>query len=212
MRELITHPEIEHYCMLHSSAESAVLKLLREYTETNVQGAQMLSDILVGRLLQFLVKTMQAKRVLDIGTFTGYSALSLAEALPQEGKVTTCDHSVENLAIAKEFFAKSEHGKKITVFSGKAADCIEAITEVLDFVFIDADKMQISHYIDRLCPKLRTGGMIVIDNVLWKGGVLHPEEKRALALHNLNESLRHDQRFSTLVLPVRDGMTLLMKQ
>ncbi len=208
---MITHPEVEAYCKTHSTAESGLLKELREYTEVNVPGAQMLSDVLVGRTLQFLLQLLKAQYVVDLGTFTGYSALSMAEALADDATVMTCDQSAEHLQIARAFFAKSPHKHKIQVFEGLIFDCIASVTTTVDFVFIDADKLQIGQYIEAIYPKLRQGGMIVVDNVLWGGEVLKPEDKRAKALDAFNTTIKKDPRFVNVLLPIRDGLNIISK-
>lgn len=196
---------------MQSSSESSVLQELREYTEQNVGGADMLSGILVGRLLYFLVKASRAKCVLDLGTFTGYSALTLAEALGCEGKVMTCDQSAQHLKIARSFFAKAKAGSKIEVFEGKVRDCIDSLSVSVDLAFIDADKMHLIDYVNLLYPKLVTGGFILIDNALWRGEVLNPHEKRAEAIAEFNDFIKKDVRFTNVLLPIRDGLNIIFK-
>ncbi len=210
---MITAPEIETYCKTHTQPESPVLQAIREYTEAHVHGAHMLSGILVGRTLQLLLKLMQAKRVLDLGTFTGYSALSMAEVLPEGAIVTTCDQSAEILKLAQDFFSKSIHGHKIKVFEGKVIDCLQGITEPIDFVFMDADKTEILSYIEILYPKLSPGGLIVVDNALHihRGTVLEGGDKNLKALSLLNETMVKDSRFMNVLLPVRDGLNIMCK-
>ena len=212
---MITNPNIEQYCKTHTKPESPVLQELREYTKAHVSGAQMLSGVLVGRLLQFFILQMKPKLTLDLGTFTGYSALSVAEVLPENGRVITCDKSKEHLQIAQAFFAKSPAGGKIQIFEGEVAACISSLSttssHLLDFVFIDADKMRLLEYIDLLYPLLNQGGMIIVDNVLWGAEVLNPEEKRAKAIDALNQSLAKDPRFMNVLLPIRDGLHIMYK-
>jgi len=212
---MITNPDIEQYCKSQTQPESPVLQELREYTKAHVSGAQMLSDVLVGRLLQFFILQMQPKLTLDLGTFTGYSALSVAEVLPENGRVITCDKSKTHLEIAQSFFAKSPAGGKIQIFEGEVAACIASLntteSDLLDFVFIDADKIRLLEYVDLLYPLLNQGGMIVIDNVLWSAEVLNPEEKRAKAIDTLNRSLAKDHRFMNVLLPIRDGLHIMYK-
>ena len=208
---MITAPLIEAYCQDQTQSDSVVLTEIREYTQANFKNAQMLSDILVGRLLQFLVRLMQAKMVLDLGTFTGYSALSMAEAVSQESCVLTCDKDPAVLAIAGSFFAKSEHGLKIKCFQGEVAACIDSIHEEIDLVFMDADKMQIDAYYESILPKLRVGGVMVVDDVLWRGEVLAPEEKRAVAVNQFNHKIKKDPRILNVLLPIRHGLNIMMK-
>ena len=210
---MITHPEIEDYCKRHTQPDSGVLQALRDYTHTNAHGSHMLSDILVGRTLQFLLRAIQARMVLDLGTYTGYSALSMAEALPDDGVVISCDKSIEHLQIAQSFFAKSIHGSKIRVFEGQGRDCIAALTKDLDFAFVDADKVQLLEYITLLYPKLRTGGIIVIDNALGikSGNILKLENKNLQSIHALNEAILNDVRFVNILLPIREGLNIISK-
>lgn len=208
---MITYKAVESYCEEYSKAESSLLKEVHAYTQANVHGAHMLSDVLVGGLLQLLVRLMQPKFILDLGTYTGYSALTLAEASWPETTILTCDQSLPSLEIAKTFFNKSKDQYKIKIFAGRVMQCIESITEVIDFVFVDADKMHIKAYIDALYPKLRVGGVIVIDNVLWRGEVINPEEKYAQALDQLNRDIKKDKRFVNVLLPIRDGLNIMTK-
>ncbi len=208
---MITDPQIEEYCKAHTQDESPLLREVREYTYAHVSAAHMISDILVGRLLQFLIRAAQAKFVLDLGTFTGYSALSIAEALPADGIVLTCDKSLEHLQIARGFFAKSLQQEQIKIFEGLAADCIADIRGLIDLAFVDADKMPIKEYIDALYPKLKPGGFIIVDNVLWDGEILNPQDTRGQALAQLNDTIKKDERFGNVLLPVRDGLNIMCK-
>lgn len=209
---MITIEAVERYCQQYSRAESPLLKEVHAYTQAHVQGAHMLSGVLVGGILQLLVRLMQAKVILDLGTFTGYSALTLAEASPIDAKILTCDQSPASLEIARRFFAQSEYGTKIQTYSGKVQDCIISVDQPIDFVFLDADKMQLDAYVDQLYPKLRAGGVIVVDNVLWRGEVVHPQQKYAQAFHAFNKKVSEDTRFTNVLLPIRDGLNIMMKK
>ena len=208
---MITAPLIEAYCQSYTQPDSALLAEIRTYTHAHFASARMLSDVLVGRVLQLLARLMQAKNVLDLGTFTGYSALSLAEAIAENAVVTTCDKDPRILAVAEAFFARSEQAAKIKVFQGEVADCIASIHTEIDLAFIDADKMQIDAYYELILPKLRSGGVIVVDDVLWRGEVLAPEEKRALAVSQFNAKIKKDPRILNVLLPIRHGLNIIVK-
>ncbi len=208
---MITDAMIEAYCLEQTQPDSPLLAELRAYTQLHFTNAQMLSDLLVGRVLQFLVRLMQAKNVLDLGTFTGYSALSMAEALTDQGQLMTCDKDPRVLAVARAFFARSSQAEKISIFEGEVAACIQALDQPLDLAFIDADKMQIDAYYELLLPHLRVGGVIVVDDVLWRAEVLNPQEKRALAVHQFNAKIKKDPRISNVLLPIRHGLNIIVK-
>ncbi|MCX7122993.1 MAG: O-methyltransferase [Gammaproteobacteria bacterium] len=208
---MITAPFIEAYCQNQTQSDSALLAEIRATTQASFNNAQMLCDLLVGRLLQFLIRLMQAKCVVDLGTFTGYSALSMAEALPSEGRIVTCDKDPHVLAIAASFFARSPCSAQIQVFQGEVSACIASIQQKIDLVFIDADKMQIDHYYESILPKMRSGGVIVVDDVLWRGEVLAPKEKRAIAVDHFNDKIKKDPRILNVLLPIRHGLNIIVK-
>jgi caffeoyl-CoA O-methyltransferase len=149
--------------------------------------------------------------VLEFGTFTGFSALAMAEYLPDDGKVITCDIDPVHTAIAKRFWAASPHGKKIELRLGPGTETVDKLTETFDLVFIDADKGNYVNYWDKSLPKLRRGGLMVVDNVLWSGAVLNPQEKSDHDIVNFNKHAAGDKRVETLMLPVRDGVLIARK-
>jgi caffeoyl-CoA O-methyltransferase len=152
-----------------------------------------------------------ARRILEIGTFTGYSALLWAEALPRDGKVITCDIDPETTAIAKRYFAESPHGHKIEVKLGPALDSLKLISGPFDLCFIDADKESYPKYYEACMERLRPGGVIVIDNMLRSGEVLNPNSPESTAIDALNKRIRKDTRVENVLLPVRDGIMLALK-
>jgi caffeoyl-CoA O-methyltransferase len=202
---------LEHYCMTHTQAESPCLQALREYTAAHCHSPHMLSDRLVGRCLQFYVRLLAATQVVDLGTYTGYSALSLAEALPPAGKVITCDKDPRVLEIARSFFNQSPAGSKINLFEGEVSACLNNLTTPVDLMFIDADKMQTATYYEQALPHIRPGGMIIIDDVLWRGEVLNPIDKRAILLDQFNKSILKDTRVTNMLLPIRHGLNIIVK-
>jgi caffeoyl-CoA O-methyltransferase len=208
----ITHPLIEQYVKEHSSLESPVFKELAEKTRTSTSLPQMQVGHLEGSLLAFLIKISGAKNVLEIGTFTGYSTLRMAEALPEDGTIITLDKDESAVAIAKEFWDKSAHGRKIKSVIGNAAHSISTFPDIFDVVFIDADKSNYPHYVEACYPKLKPGGFFIIDNTLWGGAVLDPKEKRDRIIAELNDSLAKDARFEVVMLPIRDGVTIARKR
>jgi caffeoyl-CoA O-methyltransferase len=209
---MITEPNIEHYCTDHSSPETPIFQKLKEVTQEKTSLPQMQVGHLEGSLLALLVKISGAQKILEVGTFTGYSALKMAEALPENGSIVTLDKDVETTALAQEFWNKSPHGKKIRLILGDALQSIETISETFDIIFVDADKSNYPRYIEMCYPKLRTRGFFIIDNTLWGGAVLDPKEKRDKIIAELNRSLSNDSRFDVVLLPVRDGMTLVYKK
>lgn len=204
--------DIESYVFDHTGDEGELLARLQKETHDSLEYPQMVSGRLVGRFLKLQAQLLGARRILEVGTFSGYSALSMAEALPKDGRLYTCDEDPAAIAVAKRYFAESPHGNKITLLEGNALDSIADLNETFDMAFIDADKTNYLNYFDAILPILRSGGLIVADNVLWSGKVLAPKEESDHAIHHFNETVCQDDRVEALMLPVRDGLYCLRKK
>jgi caffeoyl-CoA O-methyltransferase len=204
--------KIEAYASAHSTPEGAVYSELAVATRAQTTQPQMMVGHLEGTLLKLLVRMAAAKRVLEIGTFTGYSALSLAEGLPHDGVVVTCDVDPKATAIARSFWERSPHGRKITLRLAPALDTIATLAGPIDLVFIDADKANYIRYWDACVPKVRSGGALLADNVLWSGRVLEPKEPDDHALAAFNQHVLRDARVELVMLPIRDGVTIAVKK
>ncbi|MDO8706385.1 MAG: class I SAM-dependent methyltransferase [Sulfuricaulis sp.] len=206
--------KIEDYCLRHTTARDSLLRELEKYTQRHCANAQMLIGPHEGALLAMLVSLTGARRILEIGCFTGYSALCMAEALPAKGKLTTCEIKSEHADIARSFFARSPHGHKIKIHLGPALETLAGLpaSTRFDFVFLDADKENYMNYYEAVLPRLRPGGLIVADNVLWSGRVLAPKNKTDRAIVAFNKHARRDPRVECVMLPVRDGVSLIRKR
>lgn len=206
-------PEIiEGYAAAHTAAESPLLHELAQETYRSTDCPQMLVGQLEGTLLKLLVKMIKARCVLEIGTFTGYSALAMAEGLPKNGRLITCDIDPVVTEIAQRYWARSPHGKKIELRLGLALDTLKSLKERLDLVFIDADKENYVNYWEVCIPKIRRGGILVADNVLWSGRVLKPKDETDRAIVRFNEHVKKDKRVDAVMLTVRDGVTVAWKK
>lgn len=204
---------IEAYARDHSLAPSALANELEAYTNAHCQDPQMLIGPLEAAVLKLLLRVSGARGVLEIGMFTGYSALSMAEALPADGRIVSCDINPETTRVAREFFARSPHGAKIEPRLGPAlATLAELRGEPFDFAFIDADKENYIAYYEAILPLLRAGGIIVADNVLWSGRVLAPQKESDRALVAFNRHVHADTRVEAAMLTVRDGLFLIRKK
>ena len=208
----ITPHSIERYAAGHSVPEHPLLRGLVRRTYARTAIPQMQVGHLEGAFLRLLVRLAKARRVLEIGTLTGYSALVMAEGLPRGGKLITCDIDPEATAIARAFWKKSSHGRKITLKLGPAVRTIRSLKGRFDLVFIDADKENYVRYWELCVPKVRRGGLIVADNVLWSGRVLHPKDATDRAIVRFNRRVARDKRVEPILLTVRDGMTLALKR
>ena len=204
--------KIEQYVYDHTADEGELLKRLQNETHDQLDCPQMVSGRSVGRFLKMQAQLLNARRILEVGTFSGYSALSMAEALPEDGHLFTCDEDPAAIAVAQRYFDESPHGKKITLLEGDALDSISGLTETFDMAFIDADKVNYLNYFNAIVPMLRAGGLIVADNVLWSGRVLDPQDESDHAIHNFNEAVLNDARVEAVMLPVRDGLYCLRKR
>ena len=206
--------KIEEYCLRHTTTGGKLLRALEKYTQRHCADAQMLIGPHEGALLALLVRLSGARRVLEIGTFTGYSALCMAEGLPADGELLACDINAETSAIAQSFFDRSPHGNKITLRLGPALDTLAGLPgpDSFDLVFIDADKENYVSYYEAVLPRLQTGGVIVADNVLWSGRVLAPKNKTDRAVVKFNRHVHRDKRVECVMLPVRDGVSLIRKR
>lgn len=205
-------PEIDTYVHDHTGPRPALFDELRDYTHEHAESPQMQVGRVEGSLLKILAALSGARRVLEIGTYTGYSALCLAEGLPEDGRVITCDRSEEFTAVAKQFWAKSPHGHKIELRLGDALDTIRALDdEPFDMAFLDADKSRYPVYYDEVIPRLAPGGLLVVDNVLWSGRVVAPDTEAAEGIAALNERVLADERVENVLLPLRDGINLVRK-
>lgn len=206
--------EIEAYAEAHSTPLPPLLQELIDETKQEMgELSRMLSGQLEGVLLQTLVASLRAKRVLEIGMFTGFSALMMAAALPDDGKLITCDLNPKAITIAKRYFARSPHGRKIEVREGPALDTLKTLQGPFDLVFIDADKTNYMNYYEAALALLAPNGLIAVDNVLWSGNVLDPkaDDENAQAIVAFNKHVAQDERVSKVILTVRDGLTLVRK-
>jgi caffeoyl-CoA O-methyltransferase len=207
--------EIDKYAEQHTTPEPKLLQELAEFTRANVSGAQMLCGRVEGRLLKWLVSLIPSKRVLELGTYTGYSALSMAEALPEDGFLLTCDRNPQTIELAKKFIAQSKHGHKVHVIQSEAIDLMKELTtkpERFDFIFIDANKKSNPEYVEYGLQILSEKGMIAIDNTLWDGEVVRPDDSLSKAIAKLNDELVKRNDIEVLLLPVRDGITLIRRK
>lgn len=204
--------EIEEYCITHSTHPSHVARELMEHTQASVHGSNMLIGEMEGSVLKFLIKLGQVKTVIELGTYTGYSALIMAEALPEDGKVVTIDVNPETSKLARSFWDRSPHGKKITQILMPGLEALATLTENYDLVFIDADKNNYSNYLEWALKHLSLRGLIVIDNTLWSGKVLWPGlDKQTDSIRAHNEKARLLEGFTKTLLPIRDGMFLITR-
>ena len=200
------------YCRDHSQADSALLIELEQYTWENEDVPQMLSGKLVGKFLQSVIKMIVAKNIVEVGTFTGYSALQMAEALPEDGEVHTCELMDKHAKTAQSFFDRSHYGNKITIHQGFALNSLEQLQAgSFDMAFIDADKPHYLEYYKHCLMLVRQGGVIVLDNMLWGGDVIDPQDNDSKALRKTGDYIQQDERVFNLLLPIRDGLMLCIK-
>ncbi len=202
---------MEEYIAAHSQEEPKVLQELTRETHLKVVRPRMLTGHFQGRVLSLLSKIICPKNILEIGTYTGYSAICLAEGLSNQGKLHTIDKNEELYEIQRRYFDKSGFGDKIIQHTGDALEIIPELDIVFDLVFIDAEKLDYPAYFEAVLKKTRSGSVILSDNVLWSGKVvdlLDPKDKTTKVVLDYNRKLREDSRIETALLPIRDGLTL----
>lgn len=202
---------IDKYVVDHSQKEPELLQQLNKETWQKVLNPRMLSGSFQGRVLAMISKLIQPKNILEIGTFTGYSALCLAEGMHRSGMLFTIDKNEELESFSRNFFDKSPYKKQIKQIVGNALEIIPTINEKFDLVFIDADKSNYSNYFNLIIDKMNSGGVILSDNVLWSGKIvekLDPKDVDTNALIIYNKLLNDDDRIETVMLPIRDGLTI----
>src|SRR2546423_15282040 len=203
---------VEQFAHDHTESETDLYVRLREETYRAMQSPQMQVDVIEARFLQMLVRLSGAKSILELGMFTGYSALMMAEALPDDGHLITCEIDPKAEAIARRYFAESPHGNKITIRMGPASETIKTLSGPLDLVFIDADKINYSNYYEACFPLVKPGGLIVGDNVLWSGKVIDPKDENTRAIVAFSDLVQSDPRVENVCLTVRDGIMLAWKR
>ncbi|HRN95126.1 MAG: O-methyltransferase [Chitinophagales bacterium] len=209
--ELISD-KINEYIENNSSPEDAVLAKLNRETYLKVQMPQMLSGNIQGKFLEMISQMLQPKRILEIGTFTGYSGICLAKGLPKDGVLHTIDVNEELGELVSKYVAEASLESKIVLHHGNATQIIPTLNETFDLVFIDADKQNYCNYFDLVVDKVRSGGFIVADNVLWSGKVAEEKhDKDTAALHAYNQKVLNDSRVENFILPLRDGLNIARK-
>jgi caffeoyl-CoA O-methyltransferase len=210
---MITEPAVEAYAQAHSSAEPPALQQVAATTaELLGQRAGMMVGHLEGGFLAALVAISGARTVLEIGTFTGYSALSMAAALPPDGRIDTCDVEPRHAEVAQRYIDRSPYADRITIHLGPALETIGRLQGEFDLVFVDADKENYANYYEAVLPRLSERGLLAIDNTLWSGKVLDPQEESDRAIAALNDRIAADGRVVAVQLTVRDGITLVRRR
>ncbi|MBO7428045.1 MAG: class I SAM-dependent methyltransferase [Paludibacteraceae bacterium] len=203
---------MEEYVLSHIDKEPEVLSWLTRETHLRTLKPRMLSGHLQGRMLKMFCSMMSAKRILEIGTFTGYSALCMAEALPEDGELHTLEINDEMEEFLDEVFEKSGMAEKIHLHIGDASQIIPQLDGLFDVVFMDGNKRHYSEYFDVVFPKLRLGGLLIADNTLWDGHVLEDsKDAQTVGIQKFNDKVLSDDRVERVIVPVRDGMTLIRK-
>ena len=210
----VVRAEIDEYAAAHSSPEHPLLAQVAADTRAGEEGHRMMVGLLEGRFLETLVWLSGARRILEIGTFTGYSALSMSAALPADGRLITCELSAERAAVARRHFDASPWADRIDVRVGPALDTLAGLDGPFDLIFVDADKVNYRNYYEAVLPKLADHGLIVVDNVLWSGRVLDPDDHSddTVAIRAFNDFVRHDPRVVCVMATVRDGVTLVRRR
>src|SRR5262245_18241960 len=203
---------VEHFAHDHTKPESELFHKLRDETYAEMSSPQMQVGRIEGRFLKMLVRLTGERRILEIGMFTGYSALMMAEGLPDDGRLIVCDVNPKAEAIARRYFDESPNGHKIEIRMGPALETIKTLSGPLDMVFIDADKGNYSNYYEACLPLLKPGGLIVADNVLWSGRVLNPKSDDDHAIVAFDKLVQSDSRVENVCLTVRDGIMLAWKR
>ena len=205
--------DIQQYSADHTSASIELLSRIERETYLEVLKPRMLSGHMQGRLLSMLSHMICPDRILEIGTYTGFSALCLAEGLSSKGLLYTIEYNEELIPRIQQYFAESPFADKLQVIHGKALDVIPTLQETWDLIFIDADKDSYPDYYEMVLPRLKTGGFILIDNVLWSGKVSDPTQtdKKTELIRSFNRMIQEDNRVENILLPFRDGLTILRK-
>jgi len=204
--------EAGEYASDHTTPMSALLEEIEDFTMTRTPYPSMLTGRVAGRFLQLAAQLSGAQYIVEIGTFTGYSALAMAEVLPDNGNILTIEHNPHHAKIAQDFFDRSPCGFKITLRMGEALDILKSLPDSkTDLVFIDADKQRYSAYYEESMRILRNGGLIIADNALWYGRIFDPKDDESQAMANFNEMVKADIRSEKLFLTIRDGIYLIKK-
>lgn len=207
--------DIERYILDHIDPDDLVLQELDRETHLKVPGARMLSGHLQGQVLTMFSKMIQPERILELGTFTGYSAICLAKGLSEKGKLITIEIEDELEDLAQKYFVKAELQQKIVQVIGPALEIIPSLNETFDLVFLDADKREYLAYYNLVFDKVRAGGYFIADNTLWSGKVLAPPapgDEQTRGITAFNEAIKNDSRVEKVILPLRDGMTIIRKK
>ena len=205
--------ELEKYCIEYSNPETELLAELKSFTYNNEPAPQMISDSIVCNTLVSIIKMINAQKILEIGMFTGYSSLFMAQDLPDSGEIHTCEVMDRHVKNASKFFNRSKHKNKIYIHSGEALKSLETFkVNSFDLIFIDADKKNYIEYYNRSMQLLRHGGVIVLDNMLWGGSVINPKDLESQTLSDLGTMINNDSRVFNVLLPIRDGLMICIKK
>ena len=210
----IVPEQIEEYAEAHTTLPPELLAELAEETRATLASPQMLTGTIEGRLLELLVFALKPRRVLELGTYSGYSSLSMAAGLPEGGHIDTCEVDEHHAEVARRYIGRSPFADRIRVHVGPALETIERLGGEFDFVFVDADKENYGNYYDALLPRLAAGGMMAFDNTLWSGHVLDSDDdsETTRAIVALNDRIARDDRVIAVMLTVRDGITLVRRR
>jgi caffeoyl-CoA O-methyltransferase len=211
---VIVPDEIDAYAEAHTTPPPELLAELAEETKATLRSPQMLTGTIEGRFLEFLVYALRARRVLELGTYSGYSSLSMAAGLPEGGHIDTCEYEERHAEVARRYISQSPYADRITIHLGPALETIERLEGEFDFVFIDADKENYVNYYEALLPRLADGGLMALDNTLWSGRVLDDSDdsESTRAIKAINERIASDERVTSVMLTVRDGVTLVRRR
>jgi caffeoyl-CoA O-methyltransferase len=209
----VASDEIQAYAEAHTTPPSELQQRLAEETRETLRSPQMLTGTVEGRLLEFLVFALRPKRVLELGTYSGYSTLSMAPELPPGGHIDTCEVDETHAAVARRYLDEAGVGDRVTIHLGPALETIERLEGEFDLIFIDADKVNYPAYYDALVPRLSPNGIMVLDNTLWSGRVAEPDDSPETRMFvDLNAGIASDPRVVAVVLTVRDGITLVRRR
>ncbi len=207
--------ELDDYILSHIDEEGSLLSELNRDAHVNLLRPRMLSGHLQGRILKMLCRMIRPKRILEIGTYTGYATLCMAEGIDNDARIYSIEINDEMEDFIMKYLSKSPDKEKVKVFFGDAMDIIPMLNETFDMVFIDADKRLYAEYYDLVFPYVRKGGIILADNILWDGKVTdppQPSDKQTIGIINFNEKIKRDSRIEKVILPLRDGLTIMWKK